>query len=295
MQSIGTRIKSVLQKNKGSVILWMSLPTTVFVVYHAFSDGDFSFLLTVGSIIRGFAFFLLAFKILSDRSARDLSQKSLTAYAFVFAARLSSILFQQGYLPFDRSGDWFYQACELFSLSMSLLVLYLTAFQFRGNYNAEADNFGVIHPSVPGVALLIVPCLLFAMLVHATLNSYFLTDTAWAFAEYLETFAVVPQMAMIRGGRKKTAGVEIIIEPYTAHWMFSLALARLFHIVFWLFSYQELNAGGVDAGFFAGIVGFIVMAFQILQLVIMMDYIYYYLRSAARGETMKMPTSLSLV
>lgn len=282
----------LLQKHKGSLILWMSLPVLVFAVYHLFSDGDFSFLLTVGSITRGFAFFLLTFKIFSQSSARDLSQKSLTAYAFVFFARLLSVLWQQGYLPFDKSGDFVYQACEIFSLVMALVALYLTTFKYRKNYNAEADSFGSFVPMNGGAFLIILPAFFFALLVHPSLNNFFVTDVAWAFACYLETLAVVPQLRMIKKGGTRA---NIIVEPYTAHWLFSLALARFFHVVFWLFSYHELNSTDDDAFFLNSIVGYVVMLSQICQLIIMMDYIYYYLRSAARGETMKLPPNLSLV
>lgn len=281
----------VLQKHKGSIILWMSLPLLVFAIYHLFSDGDFSFLLTAGSITRGFAFFLLTFKIVSQKSARDLSQKTLTAYFFVFFARLLSVLWQQGYLPFDKSGDFIYQSFEIFSLLMALVALYLTTFRYRDNYNSEADNFAAFMPSNTGVLVIIVPSLVLALLIHPNLNNFFVTDAAWAFACYLETWAVIPQLLMMKkGGKSET----VIVEPYTAHWMFSLALARFCHFVFWIFSYHELNTE--DGGNFAGsVVGYLVMLFQVLQLIIMMDYIYFYLRSAARGESMKLPTNLALV
>jgi len=281
----------LLQKHKGSIILWMSLPLLVFAIYHLFSDGDFSFLLTAGSITRGFAFFLLTFKIVSQKSARDLSQKTLTAYALVFFARLLSVLWQQGYLPFDKSGDFIYQTFEIFSLLMAIMALYLTTFKFRDNYNADADTFASFMPANTGVLVIILPSLALALLIHPNLNNFFVTDAAWAFACYLETWAVIPQLLMMKkGGKSET----VIVEPYTAHWMFSLALARFCHFIFWIFSYHELNSE--EGNTFAGsIVGYMVMLFQVLQLIIMMDYIYFYLRSAARGESMKLPTNLALV
>lgn len=43
--------------------------------------------------------------------------------------RLTSILVYEGYLPFDKSGDWFYQATEILSLAevavLLVAVLYL--------------------------------------------------------------------------------------------------------------------------------------------------------------------------
>jgi len=175
---------------------------------------------------------------------------------------------------------------------MALLAFYLTTFQFRDNYNADADNFAAFMPKNTGALVLIVPCLILSLLVHPSLNNFFVTDCAWAFACYLETWAVMPQLVMLKKGDKKNT---IIVEPYTAHWVFSLALARFCHFVFWIFSYHELNSSEASSSFAGGIVGYIVMLFQVLQLLLMMDYIYFYLRSAARGESMKMPGNLSLV
>ncbi len=76
-----------------------------------------------------------------------ISLKTLQAYALIFAARLSSILVRpavrwatgiimmlcclqiyEGYLPFDRSGDWFYQACEIIALLQVLSLIVLVGF-----------------------------------------------------------------------------------------------------------------------------------------------------------------------
>ena len=44
----------------------------------------------------------------SSKSAKGVSLKTLELYALTFLVRLLSIMRHQGYLPFDKSGDWFY-------------------------------------------------------------------------------------------------------------------------------------------------------------------------------------------
>lgn len=39
-------------------------------------------------------------------AASSVSLKTLQAYLFVFSFRLVSIMRHEGYLPYDRSGDW---------------------------------------------------------------------------------------------------------------------------------------------------------------------------------------------
>lgn len=62
-------------------------------------------------------------KVVKDKNTSGISLKTLQCYALVFAARLCSILVYEGYLPYDRSGDWFYQACEILGFLMVLGLL----------------------------------------------------------------------------------------------------------------------------------------------------------------------------
>ena len=65
--------------------------------------------------MRCFGFGLLNFKMWSSKSAKGVSLKTLELYALTFSVRLLSIMRHQGYLPFDKSGDWFYHVvCKLF-------------------------------------------------------------------------------------------------------------------------------------------------------------------------------------
>lgn len=228
-------IQALLRKHKASIAAWMLLPLFLFGAYHLFSDGDFSFLMTAGAMVRAFSFILLGIKILTEKTARDVSQKALTAYVVAFAARLVTISIHDGYLPFDRSGDHVYKLAEFTSLVMASACLLMIAKRNRHSYNAEADCFGnmsFLPTDLPtGTMLILFPCLVLALAVHPTLNSSFVTDSLWAYACYLETMAVVPQLVMIRSSQK-TKDSHVVVEPTTAHWMFSLAVARMYLLFF---------------------------------------------------------------
>lgn len=74
---------------------------------------------TLGSIFRLFAFALIAYKLTVQRSAAGLSLKTLQASVLVSFFRLCSILVYDGYLPYDKSGDWFYQTIEIITLLLA--------------------------------------------------------------------------------------------------------------------------------------------------------------------------------
>lgn len=276
-----TSIKKLWQQYRFSAIVFATICVLVFFVYHFLSDGDFSFLMTLGSLLTVVSFGLLVIKYGFTRSVSGISLKSLQLYAAVFAFRLCSILFYEGYLPYDRSGDWFYQVCEVLCLAMvCFLIVAGTVLSRRPSGDKEHDSFRLL-PFVPkhlGALVLVVPCFVLALIFHPSLNSNFLTDTAWTFALYLEAVAILPQLVMFYRQSKK----EEEVETYTANFVFGVAAARILSFVFWLSSYHELNDKYAET-FHRKYPGALVVLAQVVNLALLVDYVWIYLRAARRA------------
>ena len=203
------------------VIVLFFLFIALLTVYHFLSDGDFSVLMTLGSLLVLFGFGLLVAKLAITRKLTNVSFKTLQAYALVFSARLCSILFYEGYLPFDRSGDWFYQTVEAAALVLTLgLIGGAWAFRLKASgdkFDAKLmEKLGL--PSEAGVLLLVAPAAVLAAIFHPSLNNNWLTDVAWTFALYLEAVAIWPQLYIFA---KEDPVKEI--EPLELNFVFSLA------------------------------------------------------------------------
>lgn len=273
-------------KYRFSIIVYFVIAVVVMFVYHFLSDGDFSFLMTLGSIMTMASFGVLIAKVVVNRTVSGISLKTLQAFAIVSAARLSSILVYEGYLPFDKSGDWFYQFCEIVVLAQVIgLVIVVTAIYPR-TYSKNSDTFGAgLLPSQMGLVWLAIPSLLLATVLHPSLNGNWLTDVAWTFALYLEAVAILPQLVMFQRSREKE------VEAYTANFVFGIAVARALHFVFWLSSYHELNdkyATSIGSKY----PGHLVVLSQVVNLVLMGDYIYYYMASARHGKPVLLPVNV---
>lgn len=103
----------------------------------------------------------------SSRTAKGVSVKTLQLYAIVFVARLLSIFRHQGYLPYDKSGDWFYHAVELLSFASVCLGIYGILAPLKSTYDDKFDRFGNLHiPNQFGAVYLLVPALLLAIMFH---------------------------------------------------------------------------------------------------------------------------------
>lgn len=181
--------------------------------------------------MRAFGFIFLIFKAFSQRSVAGLSLKTLELYAFVFLFRLSSILRYQGYLPYDRSGDWLYSFLEITALGLCCGVIYLVTTRFNSTYELRYDTFGWLHvPTELGALYILVPCILLGMvsmhqglidgqmsewmliltmrlsqIIHPNLNRNWFADVAWTIALYIEVFLLLlllcgsSELTMARG------------------------------------------------------------------------------------------------
>lgn len=117
--------------------------------------------------MRCFGFGLLNYKMWTARTASGVSVKTLQLYALTFFARLLSILRHQGYLPFDKTGDWFYHFVETMSLVAVMLAIYGIFVPLISTYGEKHDRFGNLHiPSEFGALYLIVPCVILALIFH---------------------------------------------------------------------------------------------------------------------------------
>lgn len=244
------------------------------------SGGDFSFLMTYGAMARMFGFGILNLKTFKSQRATGVSTKTLQLYTLVFFFRLTSIIRHEGYLPYDKSGDWLYHFIEGMSLLFTVGALYACMVPYKHTYQADLDRFGEFNvPPGYGAVYLAVPILLLAIFVHPNLNADFISDTAWTYAMYLESAALIPQLFMFQ---KQASGV---VELLTAHFVAALGFGRIMEFFFWIYSYHELaNSAG------SKLPGYLALFAQFVQLVLMLDFFWYYYLAVKNATPLVLPS-----
>lgn len=100
---------------------------------------------------------------------------------------------------------------------------------------------------------------------------------------YLETVAIIPQLYLFQ----RTKGQ---IESWTSHFVFTLGLSRFLYVLFWVSSYHELAEPGKSIT--GGWVGIFVLMNNIIQLLVMIDYCYYYIKAAKSGTNLQLPNAM---
>jgi len=257
--------KLIFQYSKSEAVrVWGGFSVFAVVTYMVFSSGDFSFLLTLSSLVSLFSFLMVAMTVATTQSVKGVSLKMMECYLAVFFCRLTAIVPFEGYLPFDKSGDWLYQVCEAVALCLAGSVVYCIRVVYPSTYDENVDVFNHLWIMGPAAAI--------SLILHPHLNNNMPTDIAWAFALYLESVTVLPQFFMfMKEGKAQT---------HTSHFLAAQALSRLMSFIFWASSFSELSNPDHHIKKF---VGHWVVGIQLIQLIIMGDFIYHYLRALQRG------------
>lgn len=268
-----------MRKRKKDVIMWLGFIVIVALCFICISSKEFSFFMVLSAMTQTFALFIIAQKVYNYQNSSGLSLNSMICYLILIGSRLSSTVFYSGYLPSDSAGDWFYQLCEVTSLILTVVIIIFITKLFKDT--AEGENEDQVD-----YKYLVVPALILALLVHTGLNNNLLTDIAWSFSMYLESVSIFPQLFLFM--KKKGQ-----IESYTSHYVSLQGISRFFSLVFWFYTYEELNEEMDDSiSIFHSYTGYFLIASQLVQLIIMIEFYYYYIKSLLSGEKMQMTSDI---
>lgn len=256
-----------MKKRRKDIIFWTSVIIVILLIFVFISSKDFSFFLVLSSLVQTCAFLIILLKVTNYQSTSGLSANTLICYGILLFARLTSTLFFPGYLPSDSSGSWLYQLSDIISLLICCLLIYLIYFKYRETSDILSDG------KLP-FYFLVIPSYILAIMFRSSLNNNAFCDINWAFSMYLETFAIFPQILLftIKKGQ---------IESFTSHYVALCGLSRLFSLIFWFDTYEELVTYDL---YFGKYVGYVIIGSQILQLIIMADYYYLYFKSILKGQ-----------
>jgi len=233
-------------------------------IYHFFSSGDMSFLMTLSSVVNLAAFALVGIYIKLKSSCAGISRKMLDCYALIMVGRMISVVPFEGYIPYDTTGDHIYQILEVMLFSVIAWTVWLCKVKFPETASA-LDTFQISY--------IIVPSVILGVIMHPNLNPYQITDIFWAIAHYLEVLACLPQLFMFQRERK--------VYPWTAHFLAALAVAKFIDFIFWIEVYEQVAVEDHSIRQYAG---YVVLGLSGGQLLLMGDFLKAYFTCVASGK-----------
>lgn len=240
---------------------------TVFVssavmMYYLVANSAYSSVFTLAGMLQCLAFGLLNVQVEMTGSFIGISAKSLVLDALALCLKLSSTLIEEGYLPTDASGDWLYQAVDLFSLALVFQLLY--KFLRHGDASHSEDQNSL--PIIP----IVIACLMLAALFHSDMNEWPLLDTTWMAGLLVGSIAVLPQLRLIsRGGG--------CVETLTSHYIAAMATSRAVSGIFLWHARYDFSCAEWITGFNHAI--WMVLGAHVFQFLLISEFGYYYIRA----------------
>jgi hypothetical protein len=251
-------------KNSELALVGAAFASVAVLVYHWFAEGEFSAVLTLSAIFQCLAFCLLGVHALLTGSVRGISAKSLQMEAIALTCRLSATLWVQGYVPTDMTGDGLYQFFDVLSLILVFGLLYRVLTAADKTYELEADSLPIM-PFVAGSFVL-------ACLLHAKIMQYRSFDVTWMWGLFVGTVAVVPQLWMMTRRSGSTPALA-------SHFIAVMAFARILSGSYFWHACNEFDCDPWIGTF--NHAGWSVVAAQVVQMLILADFAYIYVKNIA--------------
>ncbi|KAJ0847413.1 putative ER lumen protein retaining receptor [Helianthus annuus] len=195
---------------------------------------------------------VLIFKLATEKTCAGLSLKSQELTAMFLGARL--------YCSYVMEYD-VHTILDLTTLTATVWVIYMMRFNLNSSYMLEKDNVSELY--------VVIPCAALSLVVHPTTQHHIMNRIIWAFCVYLESVSVLPQLRVMQNTK--------IVEPFTAHYVFALGVARFLSCAHWILQVWDTR-GQLLTALGYGMWPSLVLLSEIVQTFILADFCYYYVQ-----------------
>ncbi|XP_004289832.1 PREDICTED: putative ER lumen protein-retaining receptor C28H8.4 [Fragaria vesca subsp. vesca] len=264
INTVSTWVRRQPPKVKGflAVVAGMAALVLLRFVVH-----DHDNLFVAAEAVHSGGILVLIYKLMKEKTCAGLSLKSQELTAMFLAVRL--------YCSVVMEYD-IHTLLDLATLVTTLWVIYMIRFNLKSSYMEDKDNFAIYY--------VVAPCALLALFIHPSTSHHLLNRISWAFCVYLEAVSVLPQLRVMQNTK--------IVEPFTAHYVFALGIARFLSCAHWVL--QVLDTRGhllVALGY--GLWPSMVLISEIVQTFILADFCYYYVKSVFGGQlVLRLPSGV---
>jgi len=226
-------------------------------------------------LAEGFGLLSLRIKIQRQGSVSGISGMTMVMYALVYLLRLMMVVPEK--LSLVYLDGWIIEVLQIASLLMVVDVLHSISMDYRKSYQEDLD---VLH-----VKYLIPSCVVLAAVLHPQFSQGTWFSFCWTTYLYLDCLALMPQVVMMTRGAGK-------VEAPVSHFVAATALSRVMDLSFWYYNFN-LGAQGFLHGF--NYSGWLIVFWHVVNLAIVADFMYYYLKARFSGRAMSADLALPLV
>ncbi|CAF1982844.1 BnaC07g14900D [Brassica napus] len=248
-----------------AVVTAMTVLVILRVIVH---DNEYLFLASEAVHATGIS--VLIYKLTKERTCAGLSLKTQELTALYLGVRL--------YCSFVMEFD-LHTLLDSAAFFTTLWVIYMIRLKLRATYMEDKDNFVIYY--------VVVPCVVVSFLIHPSTHHHIINRLFWALCVYLEAVSVLPQLRVMQNTK--------IVEPFTAHYVFALGIARFLNCAHWILEVLDTRGGLLTALGYGtyGLWPFMVILSEIIQTFILADFCYYYVQSLMGGQlVLRLPSGV---
>jgi hypothetical protein len=240
---------------KQAATMYKSFLVIAALVFFGIAERAFSSILTMAGMSQCLSLVFLV----KHASVQGISALSVVLQILAFACRLSSTVWLNGYLPYDATGDWFYQAVDVVSVFLALSVL--------TRFLARRSDWERLRETCLAVPVFCVSLTLGGLL-HSNMDKRPVFDALWMAGVLLSSAAIVPQFFVL--SKLSTSAKSDNFEVYPGH---ALAASTLGHVLSGIYMWHARN----DMGCTEWVEGFnhaswTVLTAHVLPLLLVGDY-----------------------
>lgn len=215
------------------------------------------------TIMETLGLLMLQHKIACKGNVKGISGMSIGTYAIVYTLRQFLLVPSFTWYELD---SWTVEVLQLPSIVIVFDVLRSVFVTHKKSYDEELD--------VVSMKCLVPGCVIAAVLVCPRLAPGLLYSICWSIYIYLDVFALMPQVVMMaRGGGK--------VEAPIAHFVAATAVRWMVDLWFWTYNF-DLGPQGYYNGW--NLSGWIIIVLHVLSLLLIADFMYYYLKARCNGN-----------
>lgn len=209
-----------------------------------------SFIRIAADMLHLVSILILLTKMLKQKTAAGLSLKTMQLFLTVFLTRYLDLFFFNFINLYNT-------VMKVFFIATSAHICFLMKYRspWRATYDRDNDTFRIRY--------LIVPCVVLALLFHPSRNRMWVVEVCWAFSQYLEAVAILPQIFLLEYTER--------YEALTSHYLFFLGAYRVVYMIHWVVryvAYGKFNTISVIAG--------------LVQSLMYADFFYHYITQVVR-------------
>lgn len=239
----------------------------VAVIFLRMVVRDHDSLFVAAEAVHALGISILIYKLTKERTCAGLSLKSQELTAIFLAVRLYCSLVME----YD-----IHTILDSATLGTTLWVIYMICFKLMSSYMDDKDNFKIYY--------VVIPCALLSLIIHPSTPHHIINRVCWAFCVYLEAISVLPQLRVMQNTK--------IVEPFTAHYVFALGVARFLSCAHWVLQVMD-SQGRILTALGYGLWPSMVLLSEIVQTFILADFCYYYVKSLVGGQlVLRLPSGV---